>query len=283
MTELVKGSMELSDDSAAVHAANLLRHYSFELGYTTIDELLAVWCGRYPTNWVRLAVIEALYQGRYKAISVEQILEFWQRRGQPVYHFNHEFERLVCHNFPRDLVPRSEPKPELEVRSPDPLLSYRQLVIQQESPAAPIASNSAELLFLKEILTHPASVLVAERADSHLPASPQLQPVPTLSDSAISDSSAKLEQQNPAIAPEVAEPPCDREQLLPEQPLLECREPLDLSFLIGRSVPPHFPLLLCSCNPKLSLELILRYPPQWLIELATPPDSSQPLIPESES
>jgi len=29
--------------------------------------------------------------------------------------------------------------------------------------------------------------------------------------------------------------------------------------------------------------LILRYPPQWLIELATPPDSSQPLIPESES
>ncbi|UBF27633.1 hypothetical protein K9N68_06855 [Kovacikia minuta CCNUW1] len=104
MTELVKGSTELSNNSAATDAANLLRHYSFDLDESTIDQHLAHWLETYPVNWVRLAIVEALYQGRYKAISVEQILVLWKRRGQPLYHFNHEFERLVCDKFPRDLL-----------------------------------------------------------------------------------------------------------------------------------------------------------------------------------
>ncbi|WP_199290424.1 hypothetical protein [Leptolyngbya sp. FACHB-36] len=103
MTENANGSIEQLSSAAATYAANLLCHYSFELGGYTVDELLARWLKRYPDNWVRLASIEALYQGRYKAVSVEQILTFWQRRGQPSYHFNHEFERLVCSKFPRSL------------------------------------------------------------------------------------------------------------------------------------------------------------------------------------
>ena len=54
----------------------------------------------FQVSWVRLATIEALYQGRYKAISVKQILIFWQRRGQPICHFNLEFEAIVTHQLP---------------------------------------------------------------------------------------------------------------------------------------------------------------------------------------
>ena len=77
----------------------LLIHYSFDRGGYTAAELVERWLKDYPVNWVRLAMIEALYQGRYKAISVEQILSFWSRRGQALHHFNHEFERLICGNF----------------------------------------------------------------------------------------------------------------------------------------------------------------------------------------
>lgn len=74
----------------------LLTRYSFDRSGYTAGELMSRWLNDYPVNWVRLAVVEALYQGRYKAISVEQILAFWNRRGQALYHFNHEFERLIC-------------------------------------------------------------------------------------------------------------------------------------------------------------------------------------------
>ena len=77
-------------------ASALLQHYSFDLaGYST-DHLIAGWQQTYSASWIRTAVIEALYQGRYKAVSVEQILLFWLRRGQPLRHFNHEFECIVC-------------------------------------------------------------------------------------------------------------------------------------------------------------------------------------------
>jgi hypothetical protein len=47
-----------------------------------------------------MAILEALYQGRYKVISVEEILKIWHRRGHPTFHFTGEFERLVCKNLP---------------------------------------------------------------------------------------------------------------------------------------------------------------------------------------
>jgi len=85
-------------------AVALLIHYSFDLGGYTASELIDRWLQDYPANWVCQGVIEALYQGRYKAISVEQILAFWKRRGQALYHYNHEFERLVCGKFPQTLT-----------------------------------------------------------------------------------------------------------------------------------------------------------------------------------
>ncbi|MEI6063097.1 MAG: hypothetical protein WCQ26_00765 [Pseudanabaena sp. ELA748] len=76
-------------------AIALLQHYSFDLGGYTIQDLTRAWADFRP-EWVRQAVIEALFQGRYKAVSVTQILYCWERKGEPNYRHNHEFERLVC-------------------------------------------------------------------------------------------------------------------------------------------------------------------------------------------
>ncbi len=90
-------------DSIVAQTLELLSHYGFDLrGYSAID-LLAHWLENYRADWVRLAVIEALYRGRYKAVSIEQILNFWTRRSKASYQFNHDFERLICRNLPRDL------------------------------------------------------------------------------------------------------------------------------------------------------------------------------------
>lgn len=79
----------------ATIASDLLSRYSFDLGAFSSDQLVDYWLRRYPPEWVRSAVVEALYQGRYKAISVGQILAMWARRNQPLYHFNGDFERMV--------------------------------------------------------------------------------------------------------------------------------------------------------------------------------------------
>jgi hypothetical protein len=85
---------------AAIAAETLLVHYSFELSHATATELVNHWLESYPSRWLRLAIIEALYQGRYKSISVEQILVCWHRRSKPIYHFNLEFEQLICSQLP---------------------------------------------------------------------------------------------------------------------------------------------------------------------------------------
>jgi len=91
----------MTNDSVISYAIALLSHYGFELRGYTAQELVNLWLERYQANWVRLGVIEALYQGRYKAISVEQILAVWARRGKPMYRFTHEFERLISRKFPK--------------------------------------------------------------------------------------------------------------------------------------------------------------------------------------
>ncbi len=76
-------------------AIALLQHYSFDLGGYTIADLTRAW-GKFKPEWVRQAVIESLFQGRYKAVSVSQILQLWERKGEPNCRYNHEFERLIC-------------------------------------------------------------------------------------------------------------------------------------------------------------------------------------------
>lgn len=104
---------EPTADTSLSDAIALLKHYGFELKGYTAEELVHLWQKTYPVHWVRMAVIEALYQGRYKAVSVEQILTVWARRGQPISRFNHEFERLISRKLPQKLVAPLYP------RSPD--------------------------------------------------------------------------------------------------------------------------------------------------------------------
>jgi len=103
--------IELAKDPAVTDTTNLLTHYSFDLGGYLVEQLIDRWLRNYPLSWLRPAVIEALYQGRYKAVSVEQILAFWRRRGQPLQHFNHEFERILCSRLPQTLTHIAASKP----------------------------------------------------------------------------------------------------------------------------------------------------------------------------
>jgi hypothetical protein len=99
---------------------DLLTYYNLERERyprpLTKSQVLSHWLRRYPESWVRLALIESLYQGRYKTFSVEQLLALWGRRGQPIYHFGYDFESLVCHNIPRQvnklLSTKQKPVPE---------------------------------------------------------------------------------------------------------------------------------------------------------------------------
>lgn len=80
----------------AISTSMLLSYYSFDLGDFTLEQTVQKWLLSYPPKWVLAAVVEALYQGRYKAASVERILLLWRIRGQQVSHFDGEFADLVC-------------------------------------------------------------------------------------------------------------------------------------------------------------------------------------------
>ncbi len=88
-----------SDDKTMTQMAVLLYCYGFDLEGLSPLEYIDDWLSSYSKYWIRLAIVEALYQGRYKAISVDHLLRLWKRRGQPTFHFPHEFERLVCRNL----------------------------------------------------------------------------------------------------------------------------------------------------------------------------------------
>lgn len=101
---------ELTHDLSLAQAHSLIDSYDFDLGREKAQQLLQGWLEKYDASWIRLATIEALYRGRYKAISVEQILNVWLRLGVPQTHFTYEFERLICRKLPKHLTELSEIK-----------------------------------------------------------------------------------------------------------------------------------------------------------------------------
>jgi hypothetical protein len=139
-----------------VETSTLLNYYGFELREKSPNQLVEGWEQAYSTYWVRLAVVESLYQGRYKAISVEYILDMWSRLGHPAFHFSHDFERLVCRNIP-ELAQSSpngrslaavHPKPSLKPippKSPVTLTPLHQFFPEMEPPAVEPSANFAPL------------------------------------------------------------------------------------------------------------------------------------------
>lgn len=112
---------ELTQNIDIAQARALLKRYQFEMRGHSEQEVMEKWLGNYPPRWVRMAIIEALYQGRYKAISVEGILKLWSRKGEIMHRFPHDFERLICNNLPYSIKPlvNSSGKP-LDPSSPTP-------------------------------------------------------------------------------------------------------------------------------------------------------------------
>lgn len=74
----------------------LLSYYSFDLGGYTIEQIVQGWLDEYPPKWAIAAVVEAIFQGRYKVASVDNILLNWYLNGRPQHHFDSEFADLVC-------------------------------------------------------------------------------------------------------------------------------------------------------------------------------------------
>lgn len=91
-------------DPGILQTVLLLTAYGFDLRGGNPVQVINRWQADFSALWIRLAVIEALYLGRYKAISVEHLLKFWNKKGQPNFHFSAEFERMVSHNLSRALT-----------------------------------------------------------------------------------------------------------------------------------------------------------------------------------
>ncbi len=127
---------------ATAQAVGLLTHYSFDLGDDSATGIVDRWLKTHPAAWIRWAIIEALYQGRYKAISVDQILLLWQRRQQPCYHFNYEFERLVSHKFPRDLSHAPSAKIAARSTSAAPTRSPQSGAAKQPPISKPVSEST---------------------------------------------------------------------------------------------------------------------------------------------
>lgn len=102
-SKLTKSMTESNQDLAVAQIISLMTSYSFDTDRQSIEQLVGHWQQNYRVRWIYLATIEALYLGRYKAISIEQIMNGWYRRGQPNTHFNGDFERVICRKLPRHL------------------------------------------------------------------------------------------------------------------------------------------------------------------------------------
>jgi hypothetical protein len=143
---MIKTSVPLSSNSETF---DLLAYYSFDADRfpqaPTKIKVLDGWLKTYPESWVRLALIESLYQGRYKVFCVEQLLAHWHRRGYPVFHFNHEFEDLVCHDVPRNMG-----QSEISTQTIIPSSSKRKIPVRAGVDSAPDRTLSEPLVKLTE-------------------------------------------------------------------------------------------------------------------------------------
>ncbi len=136
---------ESNRDLSLAQARSLIDSYAFDLGRYDAERLLEHWLNLYPASWIRLATIDALYLGRYKAVSIEQIMNVWLRRGTPNPHFNYEFERLICRKLPKHL---SDISADFES---DRLETAFEPLLEAEPEPVDLATTQAEASDLEEV------------------------------------------------------------------------------------------------------------------------------------
>ncbi|GEM_PF-2345884 len=128
--------------------AMALLTYYFDLNESAAWIQVAALAEQYPADWIRLAVVEALYQGRYKPVSVTQILALWQRRGRVISHFNREFESITTVSLKNGLLGGGQPRvegggqgsPAIAPRPTQPLTAKLKLL--WASPVDPVGSDN---------------------------------------------------------------------------------------------------------------------------------------------
>ena len=148
MTELTQ-DLDLSLDQAL----SLIDSYAFDLEGVDAENLLEYWLDLYHASWIRLATIEALYLGRYKAISIEHILSVWLRLGTPNTHFTYEFERLICRKLPKHLNNIAEIDPG----------TTKPLEISFSQPEFPKIQSTPQVEPMSQLEKNQQTVTVAQR------------------------------------------------------------------------------------------------------------------------
>ncbi len=146
--------------SISTLAEALLTKYDFDLAGETSEQLIARWENNYQVEWLSLAVIEALYLGRYKAISVQQILTLWERRGQPIYHFNSEFQNIITRNVLTNLTTQINTQSVQTKTNPSFLeekpLEHSEFISSVSNPFKPNSKNKAQNLVQQQLPVQPA-------------------------------------------------------------------------------------------------------------------------------
>ena len=136
---------ELNEDLAIAKIGSLMTSYSFDTDGYSVEKIVQQWQKNYRVHWIYLATIEALYLGRYKAISIEQIMNGWSRRGQPNTHFNGDFERVMCRKLPRHLstIDYEERSPERQFEKNERVNTQFERNGHHDPLVAPVKSDPA--------------------------------------------------------------------------------------------------------------------------------------------
>ncbi|WP_052050240.1 hypothetical protein [Leptolyngbya sp. KIOST-1] len=128
----------------------LLANYSFEPTETNVTDMVFCWLSLYPGKWVVAAIVEAIYQGRYKVESVSRILNAWNMRGYPVHHFDYDFADVVCKqlaNLGTYSVTKSNQEKIKPMQQIEQAVSEQKMTIQdREKSAASSAKKASELM-----------------------------------------------------------------------------------------------------------------------------------------
>jgi hypothetical protein len=102
---------QLSPNSIAA----LLIEYGFELDRSQAPVVVNNWLQQYDNQWVVWAIVEAIYRNSSKVISVDRILEMWQRSGKARHRFTMEYEQQILgksiFNSTSASTPTPTPKP----------------------------------------------------------------------------------------------------------------------------------------------------------------------------
>ncbi len=215
---------EPANSAIAASVAELIIRYSFDLNGYSLDRWIEQWLAQYPPAWLYSAVIEALYQGRYKAISVWQILDFWRRRGKPVQHFNRDFERIISgRSIPLLFSESTSPLMLL----PDPLLVATEAAIEPSAQPQSYSTfqrnhglSAADYQLTSSVNTDLDSLWISERQDD-------LQ------------SEASPFEHPPAIQP--FKPAAEFQLHLPPPQKTRAVAPLPIQQFVPTSGPPEIP------------------------------------------